>query len=287
MDRTEELNVSIQKLEDYFASREDVTLAFLFGSRAKGYARKVSDWDIAVYLSEEDRAREQEIWSDVEEILGAETDLVALNRAPASVVWTVMRTGVILTLKNRRAYLRLLRSANHEANAWHDTAARYHRVFERSSSLSEEDREQLEQIIDFLSQEVSDWGKFKELSWQEYESDRAKKREVERWAEQLVNAVIDAAGIVLASERRMIPETYRLMVRALGAVPSFDAGETCERLAHWTGLRNLLAHEYLDYRWKELSLFIQEAEPLFGDYIRQVKAFLAAGTSVEERRDML
>lgn len=284
MDTKEEQGVFIKKLRDYFAAREDVVMAFLFGSRAKGTARRASDWDIAVYLTVENRNREQKIWSDIEEMLGMEADLVVLNRAPASLVWTVLRTGHTLALKDRHQYLRLLRSASHDANAWYDTAARYHRVFERSASLSCEDREQLERIVDFLSQEVSDWSKFQGLSWQDYQNDRAKKREVERWIEQIINAVIDASGIVLASERRVIPETYRLMVRALSAVPPFDGDAILyERIAEWTGLRNVLAHEYLDYRWKEIEQFIERAEPFFQKFIGALKTFLTQAENTESR----
>lgn len=264
----------LSQLKEYFAARDDVLMAFLFGSRAKGYARRTSDWDIAVCLIKEDRTLEQRIWSDTEEILGAQTDLVVLNRAPASLAWTILRTGVPLAVKNRRDYLRLLLRSSHEANAWYHTAQRYHRVFERSASLSQEDREQLERAIQFLSQEITDYAKFRGLTWQEYQNDRVKKREVERWAEQLMNAAIDLAEVILASERRVIPETYRMIMRNLGAVPPFDQDDVCEKLAAWTELRNVLAHEYLDYRWKEIHAFIQETESFFRVLIERVKAFL-------------
>lgn len=41
---------TLEKLKDYCAKRDDVILAFLFGSQAKGLTRPSSDWDIAVYL---------------------------------------------------------------------------------------------------------------------------------------------------------------------------------------------------------------------------------------------
>lgn len=41
---------TIQALKEYFTKRDDVVMAFLFGSRAKGYARITSDWDIAIYF---------------------------------------------------------------------------------------------------------------------------------------------------------------------------------------------------------------------------------------------
>lgn len=249
-------------------------MAFLFGSQAKGYARKVSDWDVAVYVTEERRELEKAIWSEVEGIVGAEVDLVVLNRAPASIAWSIVRAGMPLIIKNRRLFLRFMIRVSHEANAWYRTSGEYHRIFERSLSLSEEDREHLVRTVQFLEQEIVDYKKFKQLTWQEYSTDRVKKREVERWAEQLVNAVIDVAEIILASERRVIPETYRMIILTLGTVAPFNQGELGEKLSQWTDLRNILAHEYLDYRWKEISAFIQETESLWHLFVEHTKKFL-------------
>jgi predicted nucleotidyltransferase len=43
-------------LARYFGSRDDVSFALLFGSRATGAAGPESDWDIAVYFREPGRA---------------------------------------------------------------------------------------------------------------------------------------------------------------------------------------------------------------------------------------
>ncbi len=41
----------IQKLTEYFASRDEVVLAYLFGSQVKGTASAVrSDYDVAIYF---------------------------------------------------------------------------------------------------------------------------------------------------------------------------------------------------------------------------------------------
>lgn len=273
--------VKIEKLKEYFQKRADVVMAFLFGSQVKGYARAASDWDIGVYLTEEARPREQEIWAAVEHITGTEVDLVILNRAPASIAWTILRAGIPLAIKNRRIYLRFLLTASREANDWYRTSQEYHRIFERSASLTQEDRERLERTLQFMEQEIADFDRFRQLTWQEYDHDRAKKREVERWTEQLINAVIDAAQIILASERHVIPETYRAMVRSLGATPPFNQNDACEKLSAWTEFRNMLAHEYLDYRWKELSIFIRDTEPLFRMIISDIQKFLTRSASAE------
>ena len=115
------------------------------------------------------------------------------------------------------------------------------------------------------------------MTWQEYadESSKTKRREVERWVEQLINAVIAVAEIVLASRRNVIPETYRRMVLTLGTVPPFDEGDFCKKLSELLELRNVLAHDYLDYRWKEIRFFLDDTEPLWHDFIEKIKRFLS------------
>lgn len=261
----------VDELTRYFESRTDVVWAFLFGSRVKKFSRSSSDWDIGIYLTEENKDVEERIRSDTERITGAETDVVVLNRAPASIAWSILRTGAPLVIKDRGRYLDFMLRVSNEAESWRRTAAEYHEIFERSASLTEEDKRRLERIVQFLEQEAPDYDKFRSLEWKEYERDRAKKREVERWAEQIVNAVIDIAKIVLASERRVIPETYRMIVQALGTVVPFDQDNVCAKLSRWTELRNVLAHEYLDYRWREIESFIKETKPLILAFVGRIK----------------
>lgn len=256
--------------------REEVVMAFLFGSRAKGLERLQSDWDIAVYLKQENRDTENVIWRDIERIVESETDLVVLNRAPAVLASEILGRGEVLAIKNRFQYLRLLFTTSEEADAFFRTAEEYYTTFARSASLSAPDREELLRILTFLEQEVKDYETFRALTWQEYadENNRMKKRAVERWTEQLVTAMLDAAKTIVASEKRKMPHTYREIVEELGSVSPFNENELTVKLAGWTRLRNILAHEYLDHRWKELSAFIAETEPLWKDFIERVKVFM-------------
>lgn len=104
----------VHKLENYFNKREDVVMAFLFGSHAKGRVHKESDVDIAVYIKSKARVEieaenqyksESEIWSNVEKIVGGEVDLLILNRASSSVCDVVVRTGIPIIVKDRRLYI--------------------------------------------------------------------------------------------------------------------------------------------------------------------------------------
>lgn len=98
----------------YFETRNDVVMAFLFGSWSKGRARKESDVDIAVYIKPKNGVEieadsryecENEIWADVEKIADREVDLLILNRASSSVCDVAVRTGIPIIIKDRRVYL--------------------------------------------------------------------------------------------------------------------------------------------------------------------------------------
>ena len=51
--KTEILNSKrIEALKKYFKKEPDILLAFLFGSYVRGFEKKESDFDIAIYLKE-------------------------------------------------------------------------------------------------------------------------------------------------------------------------------------------------------------------------------------------
>jgi len=47
-----------------------------------------------------------------------------------------------------------------------------------------------------------------------------------------------------------------------------------EKFEKWVKLRNVLAHEYLDIKWKRISVFIRESEPYFKLFVEAAKKFL-------------
>ncbi|MFH0799900.1 MAG: nucleotidyltransferase domain-containing protein [Pseudomonadota bacterium] len=104
----------VQKLSDYFSGRGDVVMAFLFGSFAKGNACAESDADVAVYFApvagrpdDAESASEDEVWRDVERIVGREADLLVLNRAAPIVAFGAIR-GIPLAIKDRDVYMSFL-----------------------------------------------------------------------------------------------------------------------------------------------------------------------------------
>lgn len=110
----------IKKLRSYFKKRKDIAFAFLFGSQAKGRAKKMSDVDIAVYffpknnfLEYEEEVYyegENEIWGDIQKFLKKEVELLVLNRTPSYIGSRAVR-GIPIIINNWALYLDYLKFA--------------------------------------------------------------------------------------------------------------------------------------------------------------------------------
>lgn len=127
--------------------------------------------------------------------------------------------------------------------------------------------------ITFLEDEIQDYENFKTLSWMEYNTVRDKRRNVERWVENIVNSSIDIAKIILVSENLPLPDTYREIVNSLFLVSCFDK-KIVEKLAELVKFRNIIAHEYLDLRWNFINRFIHETELLYKNFLEKVKEYI-------------
>lgn len=280
-----------QNLRDYFAEQEEVQLAFLFGSYAKNQFTRESDMDIGVYfqpsndlleLEEEiEYASEDRIWSDLVDITHHSVDFVIMNRAPATLVHTIFEEGIPLIVKNTSLYRRLYLAAGSIAEDFREFINDFWEIKQRSSSLSETDRERLIKIIDFLEQEIEDYDHFKALNKQKYLSDRDARRNVERFIENIVNASIDTAKLLLASEKKRVPQTYKETLSNLSLIEGFSS-EDSKELSSNTRLRNILAHEYLDLRFEKIKRFIQGSKPMYQRFIDYAKNFLAEHQSEED-----
>jgi predicted nucleotidyltransferase len=107
--------MNIETLKKYFKNRNDIAFAFLYGSQAKGNATQLSDVDIAVYFSPEKRhpvefeeevfyKSEDEIGSDMEQLIKKEVEILVLNRVPSTVAASAIR-GIPLAINDWGLYL--------------------------------------------------------------------------------------------------------------------------------------------------------------------------------------
>lgn len=142
-------------------------------------------------------------------------------------------------------------------------------------SLRKEDRENLIRYIDFLESELQDYPQFRDIDWTTYQTSRDKRRNVERWIENIVNCSIDVAKVLLAAEGRPVPETYKDILHRMGTIHNFHE-KFGRNLSKWAKLRNIITHEYLDIKWDSIQNFIEQAEPTYRRLIRGVKDILAS-----------
>lgn len=273
--------IRIRRLKHYFQKRDDVALAFLFGSRADGRARAISDWDIAVYFRSEQGIEietskeypgEESIRRDIARLLSQEIDLLVLNRARPPLVFTIINRGRPLVIRDERLRLELLVRTHYEAVDFWQFIKEFWEVRVKAASLTPEARAMLIEHLTFLENEFLDFPKFKKMTWDEYMGDRDKRRSIERWIENLVMSALDIAKIMLASKKKDAPQTYRETLRAFAAI-YFDQ-PFAEQFADTADLRNIIAHEYLDIRWDKIQRFIRSAEALYSRCIEKTKMII-------------
>jgi uncharacterized protein YutE (UPF0331/DUF86 family)/predicted nucleotidyltransferase len=264
-------NIS-EKLQEYFERRDDVAFAYIFGSIVSGRAAGHSDVDLAVYFYPQqdildieediDFLQEDDLWADVERLCNREVDLIVLNRAPATVAAAAMLTGKPLAINDGILRWKYFCKITDLAEEYREFVKDYLEIKSRSLSLSEIDKDRLLRILDFLTSELKDCNSFKDINLDIYIGDSAFRRNVERWIENLVNASIDIAKILISSNKEAVPQTYREIVLRLGSIDQFSK-ENIKKLSSNTRLRNVLAHEYLDVKYKRISEFVSSAEDVY------------------------
>lgn len=280
--KTFKIREKIELLNDYFSKRPDITMAFVFGSYARGEEISESDFDIAIYFKPEGKSIEWEetkyypdedkIWGDIEKIAGLNTDLVVLNRVSSTLVFSILQEGLPIIIKDRSFYLRLFLAISSAAEYFREFVSDFWAIKQRSLSLLPDDKERLIRIVDFLETELADYPAFAGINKKIYRTDTPFRRNVERWVENIVNSSIDIAKILLASEKKKLPQTYREILQELSLIENFEA-KTAEQLSQFSKLRNILAHEYLDLRFEQIKRFVQEAEPAYKkltDFVKRV-----------------
>ncbi len=250
----------IQRLKEYFEKEENTLIAFLFGSFAKDLQIEESDFDIAVYLKEEEK--EEDIWFDVSKIIEKEVDLILLNTAPATLVSGIFRTGRPLVIKDKGLFLELYLKATSEAEDFSKFLEDFWEIYQRTESLAPEERDRLLIRFQFLDKVYRETENFKKMTPREYTEDIIKRRNVERWAEVVVNALIDISKIILASEKREMPRSYEESLSRFGLLIGLNEEEV-KQLSSFANLRNILAHEYLDILYQRIQKFIKEFSVLY------------------------
>jgi uncharacterized protein YutE (UPF0331/DUF86 family)/predicted nucleotidyltransferase len=254
------MNDQFEEVRKYCEVNENITLALIFGSTVREMAGEDSDLDIAIYLK--DASRDEEVWTAIGALVNKTIDLIVLNDAPATLVSNILKTGLPIVIKDRKLYWDLYLGKTLEAEDFNEFTESFWQIYRRSASLAPEDNTRLIATVQFLESEFQEIEGFKGLSYKEYYEEKSKRRNVERWAENVVNATIDIAKIILASERKEIPKTYEKALVNFGIVAGLNE-EKAVKLSSFARLRNILAHHYLDITFDRIKGFIKDAPPIY------------------------
>src|SRR4051795_342848 len=84
------------RLRERAASLPELKLAVLFGSTARGQARKGSDVDLGLLVAPDTRETRLKVLIELERAAGREVDPVFLNEAPPLLRFEISRDGVVL-----------------------------------------------------------------------------------------------------------------------------------------------------------------------------------------------
>ncbi|MBC8235584.1 nucleotidyltransferase domain-containing protein [bacterium] len=107
--KTDMITEIIEKLKNFFANREEVQFAVIFGSLAKGTANKLSDVDIAVMIVPHFKdtfpyGYQATLTADLmQELKRNDVDVVILNKAPIALRYEVLRYGKFIHVRDKQA----------------------------------------------------------------------------------------------------------------------------------------------------------------------------------------
>lgn len=145
--------------------------------------------------------------------------------------------------------------------------------------ISKEQQVSIIRRLSFMETELADIKAYKQLDYSQYQQDRKSRRDVERMIENLINASLDIAKILLSGDDREVPATYRQVFIQLGEAGILDK-DLALALAEIVRTRNVLAHQYLDIKWELVKDFLTTGVSAIEQFRRQVERQLIA---VQER----
>jgi predicted nucleotidyltransferase len=96
----------LDRLRERAASLPEVKLAVLFGSTARGQARKGSDVDLGLLVDPDTREARLKALVELERAAGREVDLVFLEEAPPLLRFEIARDGVLILQRQNDLWVR-------------------------------------------------------------------------------------------------------------------------------------------------------------------------------------
>lgn len=113
------------------------------------------------------------------------------------------------------------------------------------------------QSIQFLSEELKEFDEeYANKQKGEYQKDRKLQKLIDRTVENILTALIEICGTVLAEEG-IGAESYSEALRKCSRLFGFSEDEQAN-LSRLAAQRNRLAHRYLNFRWEAIRMFADQ-----------------------------
>lgn len=134
------------------------------------------------------------------------------------------------------------------------------------------DRERVRTRFGRLEADLQDLAERQTISQQDYRNDRDVQAIVERRFETAIQACLDIAAHLVATEGYREPTDYGDLFRILEA-EEVVSSSLADRMVEMAGFRNALAHEYADIDHERVHAHLQDLEH-FRMFVREVSAFI-------------
>ena len=121
----------------------------------------------------------------------------------------------------------------------------------------------IEESVKFVSGEMEEFSQdYQSQSWKTYQEDKKIQKLMDRTVENILTALIEICGTVLAEEG-IATDNYAETLRQAGKYFDFSEEEQTQ-LSRLAVLRNRLAHRYLNFRWQVISTYKDQQELIQG-----------------------
>jgi len=124
------------------------------------------------------------------------------------------------------------------------------------------------ETIQFISKEMKEFeDDYAALAWEDYQRDSKMQKVVDRTVENVLNALVELCGTLLAEEGKT-SENYAETLRAAAATLGFRP-EQAKELAKLASHRNRLVHRYLNMKWQAIKAY-QDQSALIAELMQAV-----------------
>jgi uncharacterized protein YutE (UPF0331/DUF86 family) len=124
------------------------------------------------------------------------------------------------------------------------------------------------ETVQFIAKEMKEFDDdYAKVTWDGYQRDGKVQKIVDRTVENILNALVELCGTLLAEEGKT-SENYAETLRAAAAMLGFRP-EQAKELAKLASHRNRLVHRYLNMKWQAIKAY-QEQSALIAELMQGV-----------------